>query len=183
MGGGKDPAEYRDPISSAAISIDNALHQLHEGNVFSLGVVDKTLGNNEFIGISFITPASIDAKIHIIVGFTSQGPAHLEFIETPDTLTGGSAATPLNRDRDSSNTSKLTSVLTYDNADTITQGAGVLISNEHSFAARAEQGGTRAILEFILKPSTTYALKLVADQATNGGQIVAVWFEDKDKTP
>jgi hypothetical protein len=171
-----------DPTSEALKMISFEHGEIHEGKFFILDLVDTNMANTNYIGISFTTPAAAAGRIHFIMAFASKAAAHLELIEIPQTLTNGTAATPLNRFRDSVNTSGLTSVKTYDSTagDVITIGTGTIIHDLYAWSDRKIGDKNRDFNEFILKANTSYAVKLTADENTNAGHIILNWYEHID---
>lgn len=100
-----EPAAFRDEITQAAKVIDNALHQIHVGNSYMAGIFDLSMSDGHFIGIAFTCPAVNTKTLHMVCLYNSKASAHMELIEVPETLTGGTPFIPLNRDRNSNNTS------------------------------------------------------------------------------
>lgn len=171
-----------DPTSNALFITNFPHHKIHEGSAYLLDIVDTSMGNTEYIGVSFTTPAAVAGKIHLIMSFAAKAASHLDLIEIPQTLTNGTVVVPLNRDRNSDNESALTSVKTYDStaSDVITAGTGTVIHDLYTWADKKTGGESRDTDEIILKASTSYAVKLTADAATNAGHIILSWYEHVD---
>ena len=176
-----EPAAFRDEITQAAKVIDNAMHQIHVGNSYMAGVFDLSMGDGDFIGIAFTCPATNTKVLHMVCLYNSKASAHMELIEIPETLTGGTAVTPLNRDRNSSNASLIADMKTYksDDADVITAGSGLIVTFDYTWVDKKEGTRARPLLEIILKPGLVYAVRVETDEASNAAQLGLGWFEHR----
>lgn len=147
-------------------------HEIHEGEFFTLtSVVDKDA--SETLEVRLLTPAA-PAEIHIVGTLTGTGETLYEFFETTTkTHVGGNAITPLNRNRNSSNTSGITELCHTPGGSgdgnliwTLQQGAGAF-SAQH-----------RATSEFILKYATAYLFRATSKANGNTISIEFDWYEE-----
>lgn len=169
--------------------IDWAHEEIHEGDSYVAVNDEATMQDAETINFAFKTPVYTTTKeIHMVIDFTSRAGGLLEILEAATwTAQSGTKYVPINRNRNSSNTSSLlenettttftaggvaydvTTILTT-NATTIEQirvfGASNLIAQMH-----------RGRAEFILKSNTTYVVRFTADGNTNGCNLQMTWYE------
>lgn len=163
------PADY---MGGAVVTVDEAHHEAHDGSAFVI-VHSGTKNSTEYICITFTTPALATASIHMVVYASGSGVSTLEIGEGA-TASGGSGATVVNRNRNSSATTSLTGSAVDDAVSALGTtiyalgiGAGQNNGDEH-----------RNDVEFILKASTKYALKLTSGAATNALRLIASWYEE-----
>ena len=169
------------------IRITAAHHEVHEGDSYNYVLTETTMQTTETINVAFKTPAAATKYIHMIVEFSTRAGGNLEILEAATwTAQTGTAATPMNANRNSSNTSSLlgnetTTVFTageiaYDVTTILTTNA-TIIEDVYAFGANRVPATNRGITEFILKAATTYVIRFTADGNTNGGQIHLRWYE------
>ena len=111
------------------------------------------------------------------IGITSSADYVDVQLTEPETYTGGSAVTPINRNRNSTITSVMQAVVkgaTATPAGTLIQSTGVGVSGNP--AAKAG-GGAAADQELVLIPNTTYLLTLTPDGATTC-VLELFWYEE-----
>ena len=168
----------RDSTSNALQVIDFPHHEIHQGDSYKADIVDIDMAANDYIGIAFTTPAAAVGRVHAIMAYVSKASAHLELIETPGVLTGGAALTAFNRDRGSAKTTKVTALKSYDSTvggHVIT--GGTVIHDLYTWASKQIGDRDRDSEEVVLAPETTYAFKLIADEANGAGQLKVIWYE------
>jgi hypothetical protein len=157
--------------------IDSDHAYIHKGLAFTLVVDLGSISTATKIG--FITPTVASGKyIHWRpVGIQTSANYVKYKLYEGDAFTEGVAATPINRNRTSSNTTKIQASktgVTVTPAGTVLQIGGVGISGNPSSRAG---GGAAADQELLLKQNTSYVLEL--DPA--GATVVTLelfWYEE-----
>lgn len=154
---------------------------IHEGKAFSyIGNTGSLTAGSGTYSLSILTPVDTSGiRLHfrpLKLGATAN--TMLMTVAEGSTVTGGSVVVPFNRNRNSSNISK--SVLT----------AGVTVSAEGSIRSQdAVGGGTNpstnqggaagANQELVLKPNTTYSIKIdnIGSVTASTGYFELFWYE------
>lgn len=169
-----------DSVTNVSVGISQEHHEVHDGKAYVSFYVDAAMGNTEWIGIGFTTPAGSN-KIHLVAQWSTLGKAHAEIIEAPS-LSGGVALVAFNRNRSSSNTSVLASTLKYyDSVAGDTSVGGTVINQSYAFTTKnAGSEGGRDVLEFVLNPQTTYIVKATSDAASGAIELGLHWYEQTD---
>ena len=167
-----------DSSTNAIITIDSVHHEIHEGDHFYIqGYVE--LDDEDDFYLKLVTPPGLKLA-HFIFAINSTGITETFLDEDADGgMAGGSAITPLNSDRNSSNTSVIT--LTGDVAANV------------SYTTRLEHdkwgadgfkesigGGTAREDELILKADTIYCRGIISHSNNNLIQFKASWYEHTD---
>ncbi len=148
----------------AVISSDHAY--VHKGIAFTS--IINTGSISAAYDIAFTTPSEASGKfIHWRPIGISSSADYVQFtLYEGDSFSAGSAITPINRNRNISKASLITTMVkgaTATPAGTIISAGGIGTSGNP--AARAG-GGAAADQELLLKPETNYVLTLVPDSAT-----------------
>lgn len=148
-----------DDDSDSLVMIDETHHLIHEGkHFFIVGYDDLAISGTTVFALT--TPAG-STRVHMTFLYSADGSYTLEVYENAS-VTGGTATTPVNNDRNSSNTSSVTVVknpTVSSNGDLLEQ---IKVGSNVKFA------GTEQISrenEMILKPSTTYLYRVTANEA------------------
>ncbi len=170
-----------DDITEGVVTIDFPHHEIHEGDSYRADYTDTAMGNTEYIGIAFTTPTATTARMHAFAMFSSKASAHLDIIRSPS-ISGGTALTAFNRAEFSTNTSAAANIKSYDSTagDAIT--GGTIIHDLYAFAGKQSGNEKRDDEEIVLKPNTVYGYKLIADEASNAGQVLLNWYEHADSS-
>lgn len=157
--------------SEGAITAISNLHMhIHKGEAFSINL--KAASAGELV----VQLKTGTGRTHLKATkiYTSGVLAEFTILEAPTVTDGTTAIAPLNRKRDSDNTS---SVLAFsDPADIV---GGVEIDSDYigSDGIPSQGGGDdSSVLEWMLKPSTDYIIKL-DDSGTERLQMKLVWYE------
>ncbi len=168
-----------DDITEAVTIVEFPHHEAHEGDAYMAHTVDIAMANNDYIGIVFTTPTSTTARMHMLASFSSKAMVHLDIIRGPS-ISGGTALTAFNRAEFSTNTSAAANMKSYDSTagDAIT--GGTTIHPIYAFAGKQAGNERREDDEIILKSNTVYGFKLIADEASNAGEIQLSWYEHAD---
>lgn len=167
-----------DEITGALNAIDIVHHEIHEGEFFSVSYKtpdDGSLADNGTI-VFALTPAT--KYVHMIAAAACGGDAEAEFYEV-STVTGGTATTPRNHNRNSSDNSDVTVV-----RDPTVNTAGTLL--EHAFLPGGTGGNAVGTVgsqrqEWILRPAITHVVRLT-NRAGNAqpGSLTVTWYEESD---
>jgi len=174
--------ENMDSRTYAFKTIEYPHNEIHGGSSYVFAeAVDQTI--NHAYDIQITTP-NTTKWAHMIFSFVVEAETDWFFYENVNIILAGAAATPLNRDRNSANTSGLTlAVITNTtvgnaNADTAVAGATTLIHG-HTGDKKAS-GGIAGRHEFILKQNEDYSLRFVA---TAAGWVAwnIDWYEHTNK--
>lgn len=168
-----------DKITKAAITIDQAHHEIHDGNHFYIEG-HATLGNDpgvdDILRVKLVTP-NTTKWAHFQWAISSTGILTATLHEDASGgMTGGSGVTPLNNNRNSG----IASVLTITSDVTAADTAGTLISNAKWGAAGFKEnigGGASRDDEIILKQNAIYLRTFTSGAAANIVQFKASWYE------
>ena len=180
----------RDTLFPIPVTIDSAHHEVHEGDAFEACVVNDSMGSGATLALAFKTAAGTK-RMHLLMAFDTAAGGHLELLEgaTWD-AESGTEATIHNRKRETTMASSgvladqaqagfLASDVMHKDPSTL---AGTAICAQYAFGANKTPAGARGAAEWILKPETQYAVRLTADNASNGGFIGLTWYEHTDDT-
>lgn len=163
--------------------IDYPHHEIHSGRTF---IVNEAfdLAINNVIDIRITTP-NTTRWAHFVLNFDTESEYEWWWYETAVISVAGTAYTPRNLNRNSSNVAGVAAdiitntSLALANADTDVTGATILMHG-YSGSGKTEggQGGVRE--EFILKQNTIYDFRGVANAAgwIHGNMS---WYEHVDK--
>ena len=171
----RSPSKDRDPSTGALVVLQHSHHEVHEGVAFVLS--QRTAVNAFDIAAPltfYITTPAGDEGLHLVISGEANVPAFWELFEDNGNaahfdVAGGSAAVPLNRNRNSA-TVPLVTVTT---GATVTQAtADALIDT----SAMGRAGGSERN-EFILKPSTEYLIRATSYVDNNEGSITLGFYQ------
>ncbi len=183
-----------DPTSFAAIGIDYAHHKIHDGNSFSVSHYEADFDKVDIFGVLFTTPDTLN-RIHMFPIVYAGSASLFEILEAPTIDTGNYPtvfSTPINRDRNSSTLSTVSSVRAAPVVDRVSlkrpgdvtpvSADGTIIHAEMIGSSKQGGGsGGRDNNEYILKQNTTYYFRLSgsAGGADNSvGSIILSWYEN-----
>ena len=178
-----------DPSSQANVQIDGPHVEVHRGLSFVAYVTDIDLDTGENVNICFTTPNNT-VYLHLIPAASNSKASLFQVLEGPTITAGtGTDRAARNRRRTSTFTSSIKSLAatpvtgSYTHNATIT-GDGTVLFEEAIGGGRANFGvasSSRGTAEWILKPNTTYAFRLVA-YADNGQAAIELdWYAHIDK--
>jgi len=157
----------KDSNTNANTAIEYEHYEIHEGDSYGYTEVkDQTV--NHVYDIQITTP-NTTKWIHLTFDFVVESETDWYFYENPVIVLAGTAVTPLNRDRNSSNSSGLTvKVITNTstsnaNDDTTVSGATTI---QHGISGDKKTGSDmHGRHEFILKQNEDYCLRFIATVA------------------
>lgn len=168
---------YAAKVDNSTLSIqtiDYPHHEIHEGDSFFVAEVTD-LGNGASRTLVIITPNTTKWS-HFELGVNSEAEVSVTLTESV-TVSGGTAITPVNRNRNSANTAGMIVKHTPDSAS----GGTDLITQQFG-SGRGIGGESRDIAEIILKQNTTYTV--VCTNKTTGNNLVNItlnWYEHAEK--
>ena len=183
-----------DPASFAAIGIDNAHYRIHIGKSFGISHYEADFDKAENFGVLLTVPDTLN-RIHMFPIVYASAASLFEICEAPTIDTGNYPtvfSTPINRDRNSNNTSTVLSVRAAPVVNRVSlkrpadvapvTGDGTIIHAEMIGSSKQGGGsGGRDNNEYVLKQNTTYYFRLSgsvggADNAV--GSIILSWYEN-----
>jgi len=148
-----------DEYTRTPINIGYPHSRIHAGNSFFAQVIDDSMAADDVLMLLLVT-ADSDDWVHLIWGVNVTAESKIEFFEGVTYSSAGSDVTPVNRNRNSANTSATTAKKN----PTITDNGTLL---ETLFCGTTglhltESSNSRNENEWILKPDTKYLLKVTA---------------------
>jgi len=168
--------------------IDFAHHEIHDGDSFMAYNDELTMATTETINFAFKTPPSTTKQIHMVIEYETLVGGFLEILEAATwTAQTGTAFVPLNRNRNSTNTSELlgdetTTVFTaneiaFDVTTILTTNATTIWLDRAPGAQNKAANVPRSISEIVLLADTTYVIRFSAIGNSNSGFIRLSWYE------
>lgn len=168
-----------DSVTNALNIIDYSHHEIHSGSHFYLqGYIE--LNDTDTFYIKMVTPDT-GKWAHFLYDVRSTGICSTTLDEgASGGMTGGAAVTPINNNRNSSNTSGLT----FTSGVTVATGYVLRIESDKWGAAGFKEnigdGGGRDD-EIMLKQNTTYLRTFLSGADDNIIQFKASWYEHENK--
>ena len=172
IGKSKSGGNYRhirvDGSTETIQVIDYEHHEIHGGSHYFLSGVND-LSINEVYDVQFTTPDTTK-EIHFTFSLETEAETAWYIYEGVTVNVAGTAMTPLNNDRNSTNTSVATvaeilnTSVSNANADTVVSGA-TLLESGISGAKSQSLGSETRDKELILKRNTVYCLRAIANAA------------------
>jgi hypothetical protein len=161
------------PLAAGGIrGVADAHTRIHRGEMYRVGLIVASVSDNASVDIILTTPE--DDWPHVVLHPALDGSADVLFYEGP-TFTGGTAMTPRNLKRTSTNTWGGTVVHTPS-----VSGVGTLLMECHipgGTGPHASGGGNGFDEEWVLKAETSYLIRLTnrAGQAKRAS-LCPVWY-------
>ena len=164
-----------DASTNSIQSLTYAHHEVHGGSAYRIGLTDADINANP-LRVKIVTP-NTTKRLHIIFIASSSGESTLTLTEAPTGgATGGSGITPVQRRRDSGNTSDATCT----EGVTAPTGGTVLLLEQHGFDKEKQAGENRDTAEWILDQNETYVIELESGTGGTVGNLVCSWYEHTD---
>jgi len=168
-----------DSSFDALIGIDGPHHEIHEGDHYYIqGYLE--LDDEETFYVKLVTPDSAKWS-HFVFDIKSTGICSSTLDEAATGgMTGGASVTPINNNRNSSNTSGM--VLT--SGVTANTGQTLRLEDDKWGANGFKEtigGGSGRVDELILKQNTVYCRGFVSGADANIIQFKASWYEHTNK--
>lgn len=160
-----------DNLTGALISITQSHHEIHIGESFSLYDVNDIAGSGNRT-LTIYTPNASMGYVHLVFDVESEAEADFELYEGSVLSNNGTALTPYNRNRTSSNTA----LTVIEHTPTITS-LGTLLAQRHWGSGRGVGGGDRGTDEWILQANTRYLIRVTNSVASaNHYSLKMVWY-------
>lgn len=153
-----------DPISDIPVVMDYAHHQVHEGETWQYTYAPAGMIQNAVLNFRVVV-ANVTATTrtpHVVVEVDTTGEAWLEIFEIPTFSAPGTAATFINRNRNTAG-NPTTTIFT---APTVT-ATGTRLSAWIIGSGQKAGNATRDSIEWDLKTNTEYLYRLTAQSALN----------------
>jgi len=165
-----------DPSTNSLQTIIDEHHELHAGNFYRAGF-QKDIPNSGTSILAITTP-NTTKELHFRPAVDMQGEASVMLYENPTSITGGTALTPRNGNRNSASTSVAT-VVTDPTADLT---GAITLGNQVLGSGKSTGGSSGSTYEWILKKNTIYVL-IVTNQTTSANEvnIRCSWYEHTPK--
>lgn len=146
---------------------------VHIARIFQADIPLSAIATATTVDVGILTPATVEAHMRIQAR-ANQGVQTFSLIEAPTGVTGGSAITPKQRNRNSS----VASTLTIKNAVTGATGGTALSLKRITGAYETDLVGE----EVILKANTQYVLRLLTGASgTNEIDYTLIFYENKSR--
>ncbi len=156
-------------------TIDYYHHEIHAGSHYYMEGF-ATLAADEALYVKLVTP-DLARWAHFIWDIQSSAILEVTLHEgASGGMTGGTAVTPLNNNRNSANTS----VMTITSGVTVATDLGLTIS-QSKVGARKFGASIGRDAELILKQDTVYLRKFLSGTNDNLVSFKASWYEHTDK--
>ncbi len=166
-----------DRTTGAAMAVDYAHHEIHEGSAFQVSHAED-IGSGSTYKFLITTP-NTTKWIHMFALAITEIEAEIRLYEDPTTPAAGSDLTAYNKNRNSAAVTGLTAI----KRGVTTVADGTLIQTVHLGSGRTDGGQARSENEWILKQNTSYiiAIQNVSGSAANYCTLVLNWYEHTNK--
>jgi hypothetical protein len=162
-----------DKATNSIQVIEYEHHEIHAGSYYRAGF-QKDIANGGTATFAITTP-NTTSWLHFRLGIDVELEATVMLYENPTSITGGTAVTPRNANRNLTDNSGATCVsdCTYDTTGAIPLGNQVLGSGKTS------GGNGESAYEWVLKQNETYLIVVTNDAtgAANETNIKCMWYE------
>lgn len=146
-----------DTNSGHLIAMSEIHARIHEGTMFSVDQVDTALADTASLTYLISTSASQSAHLRVLAALG--GDARLQFFENPTVTMAGSAVTPINRNRFSSNVAASTVTTGPTVSSDGTELLDIILPGGSGFFLSPGSSGN-AFEEYILKLDEDYLARV-----------------------
>ena len=162
-----------DSSTNSLVVIDEAHHELHDGNHFTVQDIQSVGAASTFY--YQITAPNTTKRIHFEFFIQSSGNGlTINIFEAP-TTSAGTSLTAYNRNRNSATSATATVVHT----PTVTSTGTTTIHQDYIPAGVNRSGETRSENEFVLKQNTKYLIRYVTDAGAGATVVTHLeWYEE-----
>ncbi len=168
--------EISDDKTGVITQLSFAHHEIHEGDAYQAHK-EGTQNNSGVIQFMIQTPDT-NKEFHILTPHRSSGESNFKILEGITYTSGGVAFVPVNKNRNSANTSDCEACLVgATGADPIVYSDGENIWEEHLGSGQTRGGESRENEEIILKRNTIYLFEFESESASNDLWMGAIWYE------
>jgi hypothetical protein len=172
-----------DASTYALMTISYPHHEIHDGNAYTITqfAAKDALDTGSPLTYYVVTP-NTTAWAHLWFQAELADGGYVEVFEDNGTaaefdVSGGTSQTPINMNRNSSNTSGLT--ITY--GATVTAADAAARIDVRVIGGKKAAGATASRQEFIMKQNTEYLFRLSTYADNNEGSLGLEWYEHTDK--
>jgi len=170
-----------DAATNVLSTISYPHHEIHAGDAYKLSITTADLdseGANNALHFKIITPNTAKWG-HITYDVWASGEGTWNVTEAPSGgMAGGSPITPINKNRNSTNTSGM--VVSDDDTTpvggTVIDGPIVLGVGNNKVSSEASERE-----EFVLKQNTTYSFRLISVTNLISARVTLNWYEHTDE--
>lgn len=174
IGAGQSANPFIDSATGGLIILDVPHQKIHNGNHYYIAGYE-TVGSDGTL--NFTVTANADDFVHLTFHISGTNVTTVDVYEGASGISGGTALTPINNNRNSSNTSGLTAKVN----PTVTPGSntidGYKFGSNGGGNAPDIGGGVAREDEIILKRSTSYLWQIVSGAADNLISYRIDWYE------
>lgn len=169
---GQEDALRIDASTLALNTVEYEHHEIHSGSFYRAGF-QKDVANGGTAILAITTP-NTTKWLHFRAAVDLELEATVKLYENPTSSTGGTAVTPRNANRNSTNTSGATVA----SDPTVNLTGAVVLGNLILGSGRSSGGNSSAEYEWVLKQNTTYLVH-VTNNTANANQINirCQWYE------
>ena len=176
--------EY-DNLFRIPVFIDVAHHEVHEGDTYSVVASDAVAASTDTVQIYLLAPAVADRqkRMHLVLNHMGSGAHTLVVTEGITFTSGGAAYVPINRRRDSANTTATQAARVGGDGlagGVLVYAGGTIIWSESMGSGKAAGGQSRGTEEWILAPNTGYIFEVISGATSTSIGISATWYEHTD---
>jgi len=164
-----------DAITHTMQTMEYEHHEIHSGSHYFLCDYDLSIASSETIEFVVTTPNTTTWS-HMLFDFSSSLGATMEIYEGASSVVDGTPATPINNNRNSTNTSVLTILKDPTSITDGTRIAGFLVGGNRSGGVNSRDK------ELILKQNTIYLFRLTSLANSNTIGFCGEWYENINKT-
>lgn len=147
--------------------------ELRKGKLFYINAYNSNFGAGQYISIHFTTPSTGKIFLEYAYEITFQGNFQLY---EGGSYSGGTAYSPINKNRQSSTTSTLTNVQL--NATTWTGTTSLIYKLWGTASQKVFGAGDSG--NWILKANTVYHFVITSEKPSNLGWLETSWYEEED---
>lgn len=155
--------------------IDYEHHEIHAGSHYTVFNYVDGLSVGDTVEFTVTTPDTT-TWAHMSYELESITGGKLEIFEGTTGVSGGTTITPINNNRNSTNTSTLTILLDPTAITDDGTSLGIYLAG-----ANRGSGQIRRDKELILKQNTTYLFRFTSTANSNSLGYIAKWYEHADK--
>ena len=165
-----------DPSTLAQSIIEYEHHEVHAGSYYRAGFQKDITASGTAIWA--ITTPDTTKQIHFRPAVDVEFEAAIMLYENPTSVTGGTAITPRNANRNFDDAS--VAVVVTD--PTVNTAGAVILGNLVLGSGKSSGGNSSSTFEWVLKRNTKYAL-IVTDQSSKANEcnIRCSWYEHTPK--
>jgi len=163
-----------DGVTNAQMTVSHEHHEMHEGSHYFIKTYVENTGSSgtsdEFI---FTTPAN-GKRIHAKASLYADTDTTVNIYEGSTVSANGTEVTPMNNNRNSTNTATLTAYA----GPTVTDDGDIMWSSRNGGGRRAVGVGLGFNYEIIVKPETIYLFRITKNTAADTVvDIDFFWYE------